>query len=372
MDFFKVKKFRNANKPNPVKGSEDKPVPPLKELKNESSDDLTKSSKADSATEIEDDDDDFIFCEVKQRLKELKRNSFLVLIPEEETYPEEEGEMSSSEWRDSEVEDHHSWCGFDTVYDKYYERMLFFDKMISQLLHEAGIYFFLIFTHLDCFTQLTHGNSKFYYITAFQIPSNPSPRSASKKLVSTLGCFSLKKPEEPEDASQHLQQEEDAYQDFEIAYVGQICLTWEALHCQYTQLSQIISSQPENPICYSHAAQQFQQFQVLLQRFIENEPFEQGVRVEIYARTRNALPKLLQVPNIQGSDPKEKEEEESGLPVLASDLIRLIEGSILAFHLFLKMDKKKSINLSGHQNHTYSSLQQIQSSLQKVCLFLYF
>lgn len=131
--------------------------------------------------------------------------------------------------------------------------------------------------------------------------STQSPRSASKKLTSPLRCLSLKKFEEPDEDTEHLQQpENDPYLDIEMAYVGQICLTWEALHCQYSHTSQKISWQPENPTCYNHSAQEFQQFQVLLQRFIENEPFEQGPRAEIYARTRKALPKLLQVPNIRG------------------------------------------------------------------------
>lgn len=131
--------------------------------------------------------------------------------------------------------------------------------------------------------------------------STQSPRLASKKLPSPLRCLSLKKFEEPEEETEHLQKpESDPYQDLETAYVAQLCLTWEALHCQYTQLSHKISSQPESSTCYNHSDQQFQQFQVLLQRFIENEPFEHGLRPEIYARARKSLPKLLQVPKIQG------------------------------------------------------------------------
>ncbi|KAK9281426.1 hypothetical protein L1049_004328 [Liquidambar formosana] len=346
MDFFKVKKFRKAHKPNPEKDSEDMPVPQPEEPKNENGDGLGKSANADSAPEMDDDDDDFIMNEVKRRLKELRRNSFMVLIPEEscqeeEEEEEEEGETSSSEWRDVEAEGRQWWFGFDAVYDKYCERMLFFDRMSAQQLNEAG----------------------------FQIPSTPSPRSATKKLASPLGCLSLKKIEEPEDETEHLQQpENDPFQDLETAYVAQICLTWEALHCQYTQLSQKISCQPENPTCYTHSAQQFQQFQVLLQRFIENEPFEQGFRAEIYARARNVLPKLLQVPIVRGSDKLETGEEESDFLVLACDLIRLIESSILTFRLFLKMDKKKSsgvLSIFGGQNQIATPLQQVQSALEK-------
>ncbi|PQP99292.1 pumilio homolog 5 isoform X1 [Prunus yedoensis var. nudiflora] len=219
--------------------------------------------------------------------------------------------------------------------------MLFFERMSAQHLNETGI----------------------------QTPTTPSPRSASKKLTSPFRCLSLKKIEEPDDEIEHLQQpENDPYQDIETSYVAQICLSWEALHCQYTQLNQLITCQPDNPNCYNHSAQQFQQFQVLLQRFIENEPFEEGHRAEIYARTQRHLPKLLRVPDIQSPVKKGTEEEESDYMVHAPDLIKIIETSILTFQLFVKMDKKKTssvLNLFGNQNQAATPLQQIQSSLEK-------
>ncbi|KAK0596834.1 hypothetical protein LWI29_019506 [Acer saccharum] len=62
----------------------------------------------------------------------------------------------------------------------------------------------------------------------------PSPKSASKKLASPFRCLSLKKIDQPGEETENLQQpENDPYQDLETAYVAQICLTWEALHCQY-------------------------------------------------------------------------------------------------------------------------------------------
>ncbi|BFG23995.1 hypothetical protein CerSpe_102690 [Prunus speciosa] len=349
MNFFKVKKFRKAHKPDPENVSEDNPVPQPEEPRKESGDDFGKSANADSITEAEDDDDDFITEEVKRRLKELRRNSFMVLIPEEESFPEEDeeeehGETSSNEWRDVEAEGRQWWCGFGAVYDKYCERMLFFERMSALHLNETGS-------------------------AGIQTPTTPSPRSASKKLTSPFRCLSLKKIEEPDDETEHLQQpENDPYQDIETSYVAQICLSWEALHCQYTQLNQLITCQPDNPNCYNHSAQQFQQFQVLLQRFIENEPFEEGHRAEIYARTQRHLPKLLRVPDIQSPVKKGTEEEESDYMVHAPDLIKIIETSILTFQLFVKMDKKKTssvLNLFGNQNQAATPLQQIQSSLEK-------
>lgn len=154
MDLLKVRKFRKAHKRDPENDLEDKSVPQSEEPKNENvgGDDLNKSPKTDSSNEYEDDDDDFITNEVKRRLKELKRNSFMVLIPEEESCPEEEddeeeegGEMSYREWRDVEAEGRQWWGGFDAVYDKYTERMLYFDRMIVQQLNVAGNYWLCFF-----------------------------------------------------------------------------------------------------------------------------------------------------------------------------------------------------------------------------------
>ncbi|CAJ2656563.1 uncharacterized protein LOC123920472 [Trifolium pratense] len=349
MDFLKIKKFRKSQKPGVEKDLVDRAVPEPEESRPNTGDlDQCKSENADSAGDAE-DDDDFITNEVKRRLKELRRNSFMVLIPEEDSCleegedEEEEGETVSNEWRDVEAEGQQWWRGFDAVFEKYCERMLFFDRMSVQHLSEIG-----------------KGSQN------TSTPS-PSPRSTSKKLASPLRCLSLKRFEEPDDETEHLQQPENhPYLDIETAYVGQICLTWEALHCQYCHMSYKISWQNENPTCYNRSAQEFQQFQVLLQRFIENEPFEQGLRPEIYARTRNTLPNLLQVPNIRGSD--HELTDESDMRVLAPDLITIIENSILTFHLFLKRDKKKSsgvINLFGNQNQLATPLQQVQSTLEK-------
>ncbi|CAN1139534.1 hypothetical protein LINPERPRIM_LOCUS23992 [Linum perenne] len=360
MDLFKVRKFRRAHKPEPEKEPEDKPVPNPQEPKKDTDDLSTtannKSADVAAEADAEDDDDDFITNEVKRRLKELRRNSFMVLIPEEESFPEEEDdeeeeagleETICGEWRDVEAQGRQWWGGFDAVYDKYCDRMLFFDRMSLLQLNENGCH----------------------------MPTTPSPKSSSKKLPSPFRCLSMKKMEEPEDETEHLQQPmNDPYQDLETAYVAQMCLTWEALHCQYTQLIQRISCQPENPTSYNHSAQLFQQFQVLLQRFIENEPFEQGFRAEVFARSRRVLPRLLQAPNVKGkshhfgSDAKEAEELDSDSMVHAPDLIRVIENSILTFQLFVKMDKKKQngvITLFGHQNQIATPLQMIQSSIDK-------
>jgi len=59
--------------------------------------------------------------------------------------------------------------------------------------------------------------------------------------------------------------------------------------------------------------------------------------------------------------------DDSETRVLAPDLIRIIESSILTFHLFMKRDKKKSSGATS-QNQLATPLQQIQSTLEKVNL----
>ncbi|KAF9616643.1 hypothetical protein IFM89_030877 [Coptis chinensis] len=70
-----------------------------------------------------------------------------------------------------------------------------------------------------------------------RLSSTPSPRSASKKLASTLRSLSFKKRGEPAQDNDELLQQDDPCQDLEMAYVAHISLTWETLHCQYMLLS---------------------------------------------------------------------------------------------------------------------------------------
>ncbi|KAF8646531.1 hypothetical protein HU200_065750 [Digitaria exilis] len=362
MDFFKIKKFGKGKKSAGVGGetvveSDDEAHAAAagnvaSQEQQQKGDILGEKAEengvAEEAVEEEedDDDDDFITNEVKRRLKELRKNSFMVLIPEEECGEgeedggdegEEEG-SSSREWLESDVVSGFPLCGFDSLYDKYCERMLVFHKMIAQLMKDPESLYM----------------------------SKKSPRSASK-LASTLRSLSFKRKDELQEDCEQLQQqqsEDDPYQTLETAYVAHVSLSWEALHCTYVHLSLIVAAQPDNPTTYSCAAQAFQQFQVLLQRFVENEPFEHGTRVEIYARSRSLLSKLLQVPTFQVADKKDNTEDQMEPSIFAPDLIKLLEESVLTFRLFLKKDKKKNSAMSTH-GHTGSSIHHVQSSLDK-------
>lgn len=87
--------------------------------------------------------------------------------------------------------------------------------------------------------------------------------------------------------------------DFEMVYVAQSCLSWEALHHQYRKAKALECSSSQTNIFDKNGATEFQKFQVLLERFMEDEQSE-GKRVWNYVRRRFSLKSLLQVPDISG------------------------------------------------------------------------
>ena len=92
----------------------------------------------------------------------------------------------------------------------------------------------------------------------------------------------------------------ELHSDLEVVYVGQMCLSWEILHWQYEKALELWESDPYG-LVYNEVAGEFQQFQVILQRFIENELF-QGPRVENYVKNRCVMRNFLQVPVIRGEN----------------------------------------------------------------------
>lgn len=85
------------------------------------------------------------------------------------------------------------------------------------------------------------------------------------------------------------------HRDLERVYVGQVCISWEILNWQYIKAQELQEHDSQECYTYDQVAGEFQQFQVLLQRFVEDELF-QGPRVENYVGKRMAIQNLLQVP----------------------------------------------------------------------------
>ncbi|XP_073036474.1 uncharacterized protein [Primulina eburnea] len=191
-----------------------------------------------------------------------------------------------------------------TLFQKYDEEMLFLDRISAQKLHETE--------------------------TLKSIQA--SPRSISERIVHKLGIRNKK-------TSRYCH---NPYQELEAAYVAQICLTWEALNWNYKYFQRLRASRREHdPGCPAYIAQQFQQFQVLLQRYVENEPYEHGRRPEIYARIRSLAPKLLQVPEYRDSDQDDKREaESSGSRIPSISFLHIMKESIRTFMNFMKQDRR--------------------------------
>nr|XP_048327239.1 uncharacterized protein LOC107405153 isoform X2 [Ziziphus jujuba var. spinosa] len=85
--------------------------------------------------------------------------------------------------------------------------------------------------------------------------------------------------------------------DFEMVYVAQSCLSWEALHHQYTKAKALESSASQSNKFDKNVAAEFQKFQVLLERFMEDEKPEDK-RVWNYVQRRFSFRGLLQVPEV--------------------------------------------------------------------------
>ncbi|GJR24238.1 ribosomal protein L34Ae protein [Tanacetum coccineum] len=155
-----------------------------------------------------------------------------------------------------------------TVFQKYNEEMLFLDRISVQKLKETGSFR----------SSTTHQSS------------------ISEKIIHKLSSRNKK--------TSYVYK--NSYHELEEAYVAQICLTWEALNWNYNYFQQLRASRRESdPAAY--IAQQFQQFQVVLQRYIENEPYQNGRRPIVFARMRSIAPKLLQVPEYRDSDDEKKD-----------------------------------------------------------------
>lgn len=194
-----------------------------------------------------------------------------------------------------------------TVFQKYDEEMLFLDRISAQKLQET-----------ESFRSSATCHS-----------------SLSEKIIHKLASRNRK--------TSYIHQ--NSYHELEAAYVAQICLTWEALNWNYNYFHELRASRKDSdPGCPAYIAQQFQQFQVLLQRYIENEPYENGRRPVVYARMRSLAPKLLQVPEYRDSD-EEKKDEYLGSRISSDSFLVIMEEAIKTFMSFLKADKENHFQI---------------------------
>ncbi|KAK2655095.1 hypothetical protein Ddye_008147 [Dipteronia dyeriana] len=135
----------------------------------------------------------------------------------------------------------------------------------------------------------------------------------------------------------------ELHSDLEVVYVGQVCLSWEILHWQYDKSLELWESDPYGIRRYNEVAGEFQQFEVLMQRFIENEAFE-GPRVQNYIKNRCVLRNLLQVPVIREDNLKDRKKARTkgrdNYAITSDMLVEIMEESIRIFWRFVRADNK--------------------------------
>ncbi|CAI8606813.1 unnamed protein product [Vicia faba] len=133
----------------------------------------------------------------------------------------------------------------------------------------------------------------------------------------------------------------ELHRDLELVYVSQICFSWEILCWQHEKIQELKKYESQWPRRYNIVAGEFQLFQVLLQRFLEDEPFQQGHRVEYYVQNRCLIPNLLKVPSIKDDSAKDKKKvkwSEEGA-IGCERLEHIIKESMQVFLEFVNADK---------------------------------
>ncbi|MED6173695.1 hypothetical protein PIB30_062071 [Stylosanthes scabra] len=303
---------------------------------------LFRNKKVQDSNKITRDDDRFFYVHTGPITTQLdiinnnNSNKKLVFEEKEKYHNNDDEEIfgdsctvgstskSSSEWRSSMKD---SCCGTEdpfssssrrscpkwesyTLFQKYDEEMSFLHRISAQKLQETES------------------------LRSIKV----APRSISERIVYR---FSSANKKQEGDSVHH-----NPYHELEAAYVAQICITWEALNWNYKKFQSKRASRADlaDPGCPATIAQQFQQFQVLLQRYVENEPYEHGRRPEIYARVRLLAPKLLLVPEYQESEDDQKEDGLDSRISSASFLV-IMEDGIKTFMSFLKADKERTCQI---------------------------
>ncbi|KAI3665869.1 hypothetical protein L6452_44504 [Arctium lappa] len=139
--------------------------------------------------------------------------------------------------------------------------------------------------------------------------------------------------------------------DIEMVYVAQSCLSWEALHDQYRKLEVMVASAcAADTSCTSEygalitctLATKFQRFQILLDRFMEDERCVKGKRYLNFIQKRSSLKSLLQVPQISENVDNEKDGRNGGMMIRATDVLKAIEKCMTTFKSFIEVDEKQS------------------------------
>lgn len=139
----------------------------------------------------------------------------------------------------------------------------------------------------------------------------------------------------------------EVQRDLELVYIGQVCLSWEILRWQYGKLKLLLEYEYDSRghhHSYNVVAGEYQQLQVLMHRFLEEELI-QGPRIKHYVESRCLCRSILQVPIIKDDFSNKKDRlvvgEKDAIPI--TKLAETIKDSMQVFFEFIRSDKDGTI-----------------------------
>ncbi|XP_057435989.1 uncharacterized protein LOC130728508 isoform X2 [Lotus japonicus] len=281
--------------------------------------DLEDSNRFDTLWEHQD-----LIEQLKMELKKVRATGLPTILEDSES-PRIMEDLKP--WKIDEKFQHGSTKNeLPKFYKSYRERMRKFDILNYQKMYALG------------FLQSKDP------LQSFSTHKSPSPPITSiLPLPRGFHIYRRRKIEAAHDPTKKFMRE--LYCDLETVYVGHLCLSWEFLQWEYGKALELWESDGYGMRRFNEVAGEFQQFQVLLQRFMENELF-QCPRVENYARNRCAMKNLLQVPVIREDNAKDKKkyrEREADKDAITSGmLVEVLEESIRTIWRFIRADKDAS------------------------------
>ncbi|CAK9178946.1 unnamed protein product [Ilex paraguariensis] len=330
LDKSKNEEF-NTKDDKPVNGSGNS-----EKLESKNSSDLDSEDEYDLETLWEHQE---LIEQLKMELKKVRATGLPTIMEESESPKMED----LKPWKIDEKFQREDCIGeLHKFYKSYRERMRKFDILNYQKMYAIG------FLQLkDPLQSITRQKTS---VPAFTSLLSQSFKSYKKKKVETDPMIKFIG---------------ELQSDLEVVYVGQMCLSWEILQWQYEKTLDLWEADPRRIHLYNEVAGEFQQFQVLMQRFIEDEPF-QGPRVQNYVKNRCVLRNLLQIPLIREDSSKDKRKakmKEKGEYAITSDmLVEIMEESIRIFWRFVRADKDCTNVISKDRRGTPVELQDPEDS----------
>ncbi|GMH25536.1 hypothetical protein Nepgr_027379 [Nepenthes gracilis] len=266
-----------------------------------------------------DDDDEIevVVRQMKQQIRSLKPRGLPAILEESKEYPM----MNEGDLKPFKIEEkllYKDKMGeIQRFYKSYLQKMKKLDILREQTMHAIGIFEQKIHDHLATKRKLSSLVMKSFL-----------SQSSWSCMVKKCGT----------DQMQILRR--DLQEDLERVYVGQLCLSWEFLKWQYRKAVKLQEDDSSELHQYNLTAREFQQFQVRLERFMEEGQF-QGPRILTYSKSQRILCKLLHIPPIK-DDPVHCRKGEGEDAITIGRLAEIIEESMHAFLKLLHTDKYKA------------------------------